>query len=150
MMNKKQTIGYGIPVPQAKPTVVDTHCPFTTSVRVRGNVITGTVVSASAHLTATIQLVRQVYVSKYRRYKQKLSKVKVHNPALINAKVGDIVECMLTRPISKTKSMTITQIVGHDATFAHNRKELLEQAAQKEAAKQSATKHATTVTGDEQ
>lgn len=81
------------------------------TIGVRGTVMTGTVVSAASHLSATVKIDRQIYISKYKRYLLKTSKIRVHNPANIDAKVGDIVEFMGCRPISKTKSSIITKIV---------------------------------------
>jgi small subunit ribosomal protein S17 len=106
----KKTIGFGIEVP-SHTSADDVNSPFSGNLSVRGNMMQGEVVSAKATLTATVKIIRQVYVSKYRRYKQTVSKIKVHNPASINAKLGDVVDFIGCRPISKTKSMTIVRVV---------------------------------------
>ncbi|MFT4312789.1 MAG: 30S ribosomal protein S17 [Candidatus Woesearchaeota archaeon] len=111
MKKSEKTVGYGISMPKFDGET-DKNCPFTSSLRVRGNISQGTVVSASAPLTATVQIERQVFVSKYKRYKKKISKIHVHNPAAIDAKVGDVVEFMGCRPLSKTKSAVIVRIVN--------------------------------------
>lgn len=111
MEKTKNTIGFGIEKPSKDSAKPDVNCPFYGDVRVRGTVMTGVVVSAASHLSATVKIDRQIYISKYKRYLIKTSKIRVHNPAVIDAKVGDIVEFMGCRPISKTKSNVITRIV---------------------------------------
>jgi small subunit ribosomal protein S17 len=108
---EKKTIGFGIEAPQAQDITPDVNCPFYGNIKVRGTVLVGEVVSAASQLTATVKIERQVYDSKYKRFLKKTSKIRVHNPAVLNAKVGNIVEVMGCRPISKTKSMTITRII---------------------------------------
>ncbi len=109
-MTTKKSIGYGVKTPKFEEQP-DKNCPFTGSLRVRGNIMVGTVVSALAPLTATVQIERQVFVPKYKRYKKKLSKIHVHNPTSIQAEQGDVVEFIGCRPLSKTKSAVIINIV---------------------------------------
>jgi small subunit ribosomal protein S17 len=71
----------------------------------------GEVVSTKAALSATVRVVRKVFVPKYNRYKTRYSKTHVHNPASINAKVGDTVQYVGCRPISKTKSSVIVKVL---------------------------------------
>ena len=88
----------------------DKNCPFYGSLKVRGKAYTGKVVSTSL-LSANVKLERTVFVPKYRRYKKAYSKIRCHNPAVLSAKVGDTVQFMACRPISKTKSNVIVKIV---------------------------------------
>lgn len=115
MKNAKNTgaknIGLGIPTPDMSSVTPDANCPFTSPLRTRGNIMKGVVTSASAQLSATIRVDKQIFVSKYKRYKKSSQKVHAHNPAVINAKVGDVVEFIGCRPISKTKSSVIVRIV---------------------------------------
>jgi len=111
---EKTTIGHGIEVPKNIENA-DKNCPFTGELPVRGNVFKGEVVSTGAPLTATVKVVRKVFVPKYKRYKNRYSKTHVHNPASINAKVGDVVEYMGCRPISKTKSNVIIKVVSESS-----------------------------------
>lgn len=62
--------------------------------------------------TVTVEWSRRRHVSKYQRYEQRSSKVKAHNPKDINAKKGDRVRIMETRPISKTKHFIVVEILG--------------------------------------
>ncbi len=111
METKNNTIGFGIELPPKGDVTPDVNCPFYGNLRVRGTIMRGTVVSAASHLSATVKIDRQVYVSKYRRYLLKTSKIRVHNPAVLTAKPGDVVEFMQCRPISKTKANVIVRIV---------------------------------------
>ena len=110
-MSDKKTIGFGIEAPSFDGEA-DKNCPFNSPLRVRGNIMTGTVVSAAAPLTATVQVERQVLLPKYKRYQKKFSKIHVHNPTIIDAQVGDIVDFIGCRPLSKTKSAVIVRIVN--------------------------------------
>lgn len=80
---------------------------------VRGNELVGTVTSAKAPLTVTVQREITVYIPKFERYKKIRSKVHAHNPITMNAKEGDIVRIGETRKISKTKAFIVTEIIGH-------------------------------------
>ena len=73
----------------------------------RGRTFTGTVVSDRMTRTVTVAWERRHYVPKFQRYERRHSKVKAHNPAEIDAKTGDKVTVMETRPISKTKHFII-------------------------------------------
>lgn len=75
--------------------------------RTHGRTFTGKVVSDKMHRTVTVQWERRHYVPKYQRYQRRYSKVKAHNPDEIDAKVGDIVTVMETKPISKTKNFVV-------------------------------------------
>ncbi len=83
--------------PSQAPTSVPTH----------GRVFTGTVVSDRMAKTVTVAWERRHYVPKYQRYERRYSKIKAHNPDEIDAKAGDTVIVMETRPISKTKHFLI-------------------------------------------
>ena len=80
-------------------------------VSVRGNTLTGLVVSAKAPKTVTVERKITSYVSKYQRYKKGKSKIQAHNPENINAKEGDIVKIGETRKLSKTKSFIVLEIL---------------------------------------
>ena len=108
---EKTTIGLGIEVPKNIEST-DKNCPFTGELPVRGNVFRGEVVATGDSVSATVKVVRKVFVSKYKRYQNRYSKTRVHNPPAIAAKVGDVVEFVGCRPISKTKSNVIVNVVS--------------------------------------
>ena len=78
---------------------------------VRGNIFEGTVVSAKANKTVTVERILTQYIQKYERYKKVKSKVQAHNPESINAKEGDKVRIGETRKISKTKNFIVMKII---------------------------------------
>jgi ribosomal protein uS17 len=75
--------------------------------RTHGRAFTGIVVSDRMAKTVTVAWERRHYVPKYQRYERRYSKVKAHNPPEIDAKAGDKVTIMETRPISKTKHFIV-------------------------------------------
>ena len=97
------------------------------SVRTHGRVFVGTVIEAKMQKTATVEWTRTRYVQKYERTATDRSRVKAHNPESINAKKGDIVRIQECRPLSKTKTFVILEILGQNRTFMA-REELLQEA----------------------
>jgi small subunit ribosomal protein S17 len=88
----------------------DKFCPVHGTAKLHGRSLVGTVISAKAHKTATIERMRLHYITKYERYEKRRTKLLVHNPPCINAKLGDDVKIMESRPISKTKHFIITEV----------------------------------------
>lgn len=111
MAEEQQFNNIGVDVRQPEKFVYDRHCPFCGDIKVRGKILTGTVLSAKVAKTAIVERELRQYLPKYHRYRQRRSKVKVHNPPAIDAKEGDIVRFMETRPISKTKHFVIIEKV---------------------------------------
>jgi small subunit ribosomal protein S17 len=77
----------------------------------RGRVLFGRVIKKDISKTATVQVNHLHYIKKYERFEKRRSKIRVHNPEEINAQIGDDVKIQETRPISKTKHFTITEII---------------------------------------
>lgn len=92
----------------------DKNCPVHGNIKVRGNVFTGTVISAKSPKTVTLEREIIKYVPKYERYKKTRSRISAHNPACINAKEGDLVKAGETRKVSKTKSFVVIEKVQKD------------------------------------
>ena len=101
----------GIDVPKVDVKEGDRHDPFSSPIAVRGQQLVGVVIGTKMQRTATILMEWQIKIKKYDRYIRKRSKVQVHNPDSVNAKDGDVVRCIATRPISKTKQYVIVEIV---------------------------------------
>ena len=80
-------------------------------IKTRGRTFKGTVVSAKAQRTVTVEWNRKVFVPKYERYQLKRSKVKAHNPDEIDAKEGDQVMIRECRPLSKTKKFIVVEVL---------------------------------------
>jgi small subunit ribosomal protein S17 len=113
--NETKNIGIEVKSPQHKPNAADNKDPFHGSVKVRGRVFVGTVVSDRMQKTATIEWHRRKYVKKYERFEIRRTRVKAHNPESVNAKQGDVVRIAETRPLSKTKNFVIIEIVKSHA-----------------------------------
>ncbi len=89
----------------------DPRCPIHGSIKVRGNVFTGTVVSAKPGKTVTVERKLVKYLPKYERYKKSRSRIYAHNPECISAKEGDNVQVGETRKLSKTKNFVVMRIL---------------------------------------
>lgn len=80
-----------------------------TTTATRGRKFTGTVVSDRMAKTVTVEWDRRVLIPKYQRYEKRRTRVKAHDD--IGCKVGDQVEIMETRPLSKTKNFIVVKKV---------------------------------------
>lgn len=89
----------------------DNRCPNHGSIKVRGNVFDGIVVSTKPSKTVTVERKLVKYLPKFERYKKTKSRIYAHNPECINAKEGDMVRVGETRKLSKTKNFVVMQIV---------------------------------------
>jgi len=108
-MAEKRNIGHGIERESTQRG--DKHDPFAGGFGVRGSMLVGTVTSAKANKTVTVQLSRKILVPKYNRYMSRTYKIHAHNPESIDAKQGDVVRIAETRPISKTKHHCVVEII---------------------------------------
>jgi len=90
----------------------DNKCAIHGSVKVRGNVFTGVVVSAKPMNTVTIERYFTRKIAKYERFAKEKSKIYAHNPSCINAKEHDIVVVGETRRLSKTKAFVVLEKKG--------------------------------------
>ena len=98
--------------------LVDCHdpkCPIHGSLKTRGAVLTGTVVSDKAAKTVVVEIGYTKYIYKYERYLRRKSRIHAYNPTCLSAKTGDIVKIAETRKLSKTKSFVVTDIVKRAA-----------------------------------
>ncbi len=93
-------------------TCTDGKCPFHGKVSVKTEVLTGTVIKKDVNRSATIEWFKSSYVPKYERYEMRRRKMRVHNPACLDAPVGEKVLIARTRPLSKTKHHVIIQRQG--------------------------------------
>lgn len=90
----------------------DQKCPFHGKITVKEEIFTGKVVKKDLNRSATIKWEKSSYVPKYERYEVRRKRLRVHNPACLDAQVGDIVVAAKTRPLSKTKHHVIIQKTG--------------------------------------
>ena len=89
----------------------DKKCPFHGQLKVKKETYEGVIVKKDVNHTATISWERPFYVPKYERFEMRRSKMRVHNPACLDAPVGAKVLVAKSRPLSKTKNHVIISVV---------------------------------------
>ena len=110
MKIKNEVLGFKAPQRAEDVSFHDKNCPFTGDLPVKKETIKGKVIKRDISKSATIEWHRPVYVKKYERYQLKRSRVRVHNPPVLDAQVGDFVVAARTRPLSKTKNFVIISV----------------------------------------
>jgi small subunit ribosomal protein S17 len=103
-----KNIGLNVSVPEKECD--DVNCPFHGTLPVRGQVITGKVVSDKMRGSVVVARDYLHFVKKYKRYEKRSSKLHAHNPPCIGAKVGDNVKIAECRPLSKTKTFVVVEV----------------------------------------
>lgn len=73
-------------------------------------VVTGIVDSDKMTKTITVKVERLVQHPRYKKYVRKYTKIKAHDEKG-EAHIGDFVEVMETRPLSKTKTWRLVRVV---------------------------------------
>ena len=105
-----KNIGLNVQPPEKE--CEDAQCPFHGTLPVRGQVITGKVVSDKMTGTVVIRRDYLHFVRKYKRYEKRSSTIHAHNPPCLNARTGDMVRIAECRPISKTKKFVVVEVQG--------------------------------------
>ncbi|ADN36945.1 ribosomal protein S17P [Methanolacinia petrolearia DSM 11571] len=103
-----KNIGLNVNIPEKECD--DVNCPFHGNLPVRGQVITGKVVSDRMQGSVVVARDYLHYVKKYKRYEKRSSKLHAHNPPCLGAKVGDTVKIAECRPLSKTKTFVVVEV----------------------------------------
>ena len=104
---KPRKTNTGLDLKQPSQICNDKHCPFHSGFKLKKKSFKGVIIKKDFHKTATIELKRLHKLRKYERYEKRRTRLKVHNPPCIDAKIGDIVTAYESRPISKTKNFVI-------------------------------------------
>ena len=87
-------------------------CPFYGELAVRGQVIEGLVASTDMDRTVIVEREYDVFVPKYDRYMKRRSRIPAHVPGVLEPlAVGDRVKIAECRPLSKTKSHVVVELV---------------------------------------
>lgn len=89
----------------------DKNCPIHGTIRVRGGVLIGKVVSAKMKNTVVVERDTTKYFSKYKRWAKERSRILAHNSDCIGARLGDIVKIGETRKISKRKAWAVIDVI---------------------------------------
>ncbi len=104
------------PEPDDPETYDYEKCPFYGELSVRGQTLEGKVVSTDMEKTIIVEREYDVRVPKYDRYMKRRSRVPAHVPGVLDPQVGDTVKIAECRPLSKTKSHVVVEIIeGGDA-----------------------------------
>lgn len=100
----------GLDVQSPTKECTDPNCPFHGVLPVRGQVLSGVVVSDKMDKTVVVQRTFEKKIAKYERYEKRKTKIHAHNPSCISAKEGDNVTVAECRPLSKTKSYVVIEV----------------------------------------
>ncbi len=91
----------------------DANCPFYGSLRLRGQMLEGTISGIGMSRTITIERHNVRYMQKYERFEKRTSSLSAHLPACVGeVNVGDKVKVMECRPLSKTVSFCVVELNG--------------------------------------
>lgn len=96
----------------------DKNCPIHGSLRVRGMIVTGKVVSTRMRKSVVVERDLLKPVSKYKRRAKTKSKLHAHLPECIKVDLGDEVEIGQTRKLSKTKGWVVLKVIKGEAIGA--------------------------------
>ena len=89
----------------------DPKCPFHGNLSVRGQVFNCIVVSDKMDSTVVVLREFEKKIPKFERFEKRKSKIHAHNPSCIDAKAGDKVKIAECRPLSKTKSFVVVEVL---------------------------------------
>ncbi|MGB9124210.1 MAG: 30S ribosomal protein S17 [Nitrosotalea sp.] len=111
-MTKTTTKNIGLPVKTPKSSCTDDLCPFHGVLSIRGKLVQGKVVSSKAPKTVVVQQEFPRFDIKLKRYARSQSKLHAHRPQCIDVKEGDIVLTAECRPLSKSVSFVVVEVVS--------------------------------------
>jgi small subunit ribosomal protein S17 len=109
MAEKKDMPNIGLNVKPPGTTCTDQNCPFHGTLAVRGQVLTGTVISTKMQGSIAVKKEFLRYIQKYERYEKRTSVYHAHCPPCLNIKEGDTVRIAECRPLSKTVSFVTVE-----------------------------------------
>ena len=88
----------------------DQNCPFYGSLRLRGQIIEGTVSSTGMSNSIIVQREVTRYMKKYERYEKRTRRYAAHLPSCIGeVESGETVRIMESRPLSKTVKFCVIE-----------------------------------------
>lgn len=107
---KARDPGLGAPIPER--SCLDPECPFHGDLRVRGQVLTGRVVTTKMDRTVVVEKEHVTRVPKFERFMRRRSRYPAHRPPCIDVEPGDEVRIAECRPLSKTVSFVLVEVLG--------------------------------------
>ncbi|HUY01332.1 MAG TPA: 30S ribosomal protein S17 [Candidatus Deferrimicrobium sp.] len=104
-----RNIGFEVEAPRKE--CEDPHCPFHGILALHGRIFNGVVIQKKMNRSCVVRRDYLRYLPKYNRYERQHSNINCHIPACIEISVGDTVKMAECRPISKTISFTIVELI---------------------------------------
>ena len=88
----------------------DENCPFYGSLRLRGQIIEGTIAKVGMQKSIIVEREHTRYMQKFERYEKRTRRYAAHLPSCIGeVSVGDSVRIMECRPLSKTVTFCVIE-----------------------------------------
>ena len=88
----------------------DENCPFYGSLRLRGQIIEGTIAKVGMQKSIIVEREHIRYMQKFERYEKRTRRYAAHLPSCIGeVSVGDSVRIMECRPLSKTITFCVIE-----------------------------------------
>jgi len=88
----------------------DVNCPFYGSLRLRGQIIEGTVSKVGMQSSIIVQRQYLSHMPKFERYEKRTRRYAAHLPSCIGGvDIGDAVRIMECRPLSKTVTFCVIE-----------------------------------------
>ena len=105
-------IGLDVADPPRPADPEEGNNPFNGSLRIRGRLFEGTVVSARARGTVVIEKESPVYFTKFKRYARSRSRIHAHVPSNLDVAEGSRVLAAECRPLAKSVSYVVVEVRG--------------------------------------
>lgn len=109
LTEKNVTRNIGVNVQQPTETCNDKQCPFHGTLPIRGQILTGIVVSTKMQSTISVKREFMHYVKKFERFEKRASTYHAHCPPCIKVNTGDQVRIAECRPLSKSVSFVVIE-----------------------------------------
>lgn len=106
------SIGLDVADPPRPADPAEAANPFNGSLRIRGKLFEGTVVSAKARGTVVIEKESPVYFTKFKRYARSRSRIHAHVPGNLDVREGARVLAAECRPLAKFVSYVVVEARG--------------------------------------
>ena len=103
-------IGLDVADPPRAADSSEKNNPFNGSLRIRGKLFEGTVVSAKARGTVVIEKESPVYFTKFKRYARSRSSIHAHVPSNLDVAEGNRVLAAECRPLAKSVSYVVVEV----------------------------------------
>jgi small subunit ribosomal protein S17 len=104
----------GVTVSPPRKSCEDDLCPFHGRLSVRGKLFNGNIVSAKAQNMVVVAREYPRAVTKYKRYERSKSQLHAYLPSCIEVKEGAEVKIAECRPLSKTVSFVVIEVINKD------------------------------------